>query len=151
AVPPPGRGAGRRRHPPPHLRDHRAVDAALREPGLHRGHPSLAAAHVARHRHLGRPPDRLRNGAGRGRGGTPPCRQKANPMRRLRLIATLCLPLGFGLGLPGCALTRPPAQVEAPTPAQGGEAVWGLQARLPGDTTMLCDNHPPLYLDAVQG
>jgi len=39
-------------------------------------------------------------------------------MRRLRLIATLCLPLGFGLGLSGCALTRPPSQVEAPFPAQ---------------------------------
>jgi len=39
-------------------------------------------------------------------------------MRKLRLIASLCLPLGFGLGLSGCALTRPPAQVEAPTPAQ---------------------------------
>jgi NodT family efflux transporter outer membrane factor (OMF) lipoprotein len=41
-------------------------------------------------------------------------------MRRLRLIASLCLPLGLGLGLglSGCALTRPPAQVEAPLPAQ---------------------------------
>ncbi len=39
-------------------------------------------------------------------------------MRRLRLFAALCLPLGFGLGLSGCALNRPPAQVEAPTPAQ---------------------------------
>ncbi|RQO64319.1 RND transporter [Variovorax sp. KBW07] len=39
-------------------------------------------------------------------------------MRKLRLIATLCLPLGLGLGLSGCALTRPPAQVEAPLPAQ---------------------------------
>jgi multidrug efflux system outer membrane protein len=37
-------------------------------------------------------------------------------MRRLRLIATLCLPLG--LGLAGCGLTRPPATVEAPFPAQ---------------------------------
>ncbi|MGJ7569650.1 efflux transporter outer membrane subunit [Variovorax sp. RB2P76] len=39
-------------------------------------------------------------------------------MRRLRLklIATLFLPLS--LGLSGCALTRPPAQVEAPFPAQ---------------------------------
>lgn len=33
---------------------------------------------------------------------------------RLELIATLCL----GIGLSGCALTRPPAQVEAPVPAQ---------------------------------
>lgn len=39
-------------------------------------------------------------------------------MRRLRLIATLCLPVGLGLGLSGCALTRPPAQVEAPVPTQ---------------------------------
>ena len=37
-------------------------------------------------------------------------------MRRLRLIASLCLPLG--LGLAGCGLTRPPATVEAPFPAQ---------------------------------
>jgi outer membrane protein, multidrug efflux system len=37
-------------------------------------------------------------------------------MRRLRLIATLCLPLG--LGLAGCGLTRPPATVEAPFPPQ---------------------------------
>lgn len=39
-------------------------------------------------------------------------------MRRLRLklIATLFLPLS--LGLAGCSLTRPPAQVEAPFPAQ---------------------------------
>jgi len=37
-------------------------------------------------------------------------------MRRLRLIATLCLPLG--LGLAGCGLTRPPAAVQAPFPAQ---------------------------------
>jgi NodT family efflux transporter outer membrane factor (OMF) lipoprotein len=37
-------------------------------------------------------------------------------MRRLRLklIVTLCL----GIGLAGCSLTRPPAQVEAPVPAQ---------------------------------
>lgn len=41
-------------------------------------------------------------------------------MRRLRpkLIATLFLPLGLGLGLTGCTLMRPPAQVEAPFPAQ---------------------------------
>ncbi|MGJ7611325.1 MULTISPECIES: efflux transporter outer membrane subunit [unclassified Variovorax] len=41
-------------------------------------------------------------------------------MRRLRLklIATLLLPLGMSLGLSGCALTRPPAQVQAPFPAQ---------------------------------
>ncbi|QNK67948.1 efflux transporter outer membrane subunit [Variovorax sp. PAMC26660] len=39
-------------------------------------------------------------------------------MRRLRLIASLCLPLGLGIGLSGCGLTRPPAQVEAPLPAQ---------------------------------
>jgi NodT family efflux transporter outer membrane factor (OMF) lipoprotein len=39
-------------------------------------------------------------------------------MRRLRLIYTLCLPLGMGLGLAGCGLTRPPAAVEAPVPAQ---------------------------------
>ncbi|KIQ30466.1 RND transporter [Variovorax paradoxus] len=37
-------------------------------------------------------------------------------MRRLRLIATLCLPLG--LGLAGCSLMRPPATVEAPFPPQ---------------------------------
>lgn len=39
-------------------------------------------------------------------------------MRRLRLklIATLFLPLS--LGLAGCSLTRPPAQVQAPFPAQ---------------------------------
>lgn len=36
--------------------------------------------------------------------------------RRLELIATLLLPLG--LGLAGCSLTRPPAQVAAPFPAQ---------------------------------
>ncbi|KRD56140.1 helicase SNF2 [Acidovorax sp. Root275] len=36
-------------------------------------------------------------------------------------------------------------------PAQGGESVWGLQAALPGHTATLCDNHPPLYLDAAQG
>ncbi|MGJ7526673.1 efflux transporter outer membrane subunit [Variovorax sp. GB1P17] len=39
-------------------------------------------------------------------------------MRRLRLIASLCLPLGLGIGLSGCGLTRPPAQVVAPLPAQ---------------------------------
>ncbi|RTQ36292.1 efflux transporter outer membrane subunit [Variovorax gossypii] len=33
---------------------------------------------------------------------------------RLELLAALCL----GIGLSGCALTRPPAQVEAPVPAQ---------------------------------
>ncbi len=37
-------------------------------------------------------------------------------MRRLRRIALLCLPLS--LGLAGCGLTRPPARVEAPFPAQ---------------------------------
>ncbi|MDQ0569758.1 multidrug efflux system outer membrane protein [Variovorax paradoxus] len=37
-------------------------------------------------------------------------------MRRLRSIAALCLPLS--LGLAGCGLTRPPATVEAPFPAQ---------------------------------
>jgi multidrug efflux system outer membrane protein len=37
-------------------------------------------------------------------------------MRRLRLIYTLCLPLGLGLG--GCGFMRPPAAVEAPMPAQ---------------------------------
>ncbi|MET3495003.1 efflux transporter outer membrane subunit [Variovorax boronicumulans] len=37
-------------------------------------------------------------------------------MRRLLQIATLCLPLS--LGLAGCGLTRPPATVEAPFPAQ---------------------------------
>ena len=36
--------------------------------------------------------------------------------RRLKLIATLLLPLG--LGLAGCSLMRPPAQVAAPFPAQ---------------------------------
>ena len=35
-------------------------------------------------------------------------------MRRLRWIAAACL----GLGLAGCGLTRPPATVEAPFPAQ---------------------------------
>lgn len=39
-------------------------------------------------------------------------------MRRLRLIYTLCLPLGLGLGLTGCGFMRPPAAVEAPMPAQ---------------------------------
>jgi multidrug efflux system outer membrane protein len=39
-------------------------------------------------------------------------------MRRLRSIATLCLPLGLGLGLAGCGFTRPPAAVEAPLPAK---------------------------------
>lgn len=39
-------------------------------------------------------------------------------MRRLRLIYTLCLPLGLGLGLAGCGFMRPPAAVEAPMPAQ---------------------------------
>jgi hypothetical protein len=43
-------------------------------------------------------------------------RREKEDMRRLRLIATLCLPLG--LGLAGCGLTRPPATVEAPFPAQ---------------------------------
>jgi NodT family efflux transporter outer membrane factor (OMF) lipoprotein len=37
-------------------------------------------------------------------------------MRRLRWIAAVCLPLGIGLA--GCGLTRPPATVEAPFPAQ---------------------------------
>ena len=40
---------------------------------------------------------------------------------------------------------------KASVPAQGGEGVWGLQATLPSDTATLCDNHPPLYLDAAQG
>ena len=35
---------------------------------------------------------------------------------RSRLTATLCM--GVGIGLSGCSLTRPPAQVEAPMPAQ---------------------------------
>ncbi|CAN7384570.1 efflux transporter outer membrane subunit [Variovorax paradoxus] len=39
-------------------------------------------------------------------------------MRRLRSIAALGLTLGLGLGLAGCGLTRPPAAVEAPFPAQ---------------------------------
>ncbi|MEJ1166510.1 efflux transporter outer membrane subunit [Variovorax sp. CCNWLW186] len=39
-------------------------------------------------------------------------------MRRLRLIYTLCLPLGIGLGLGGCGFMRPLAAVEAPMPAQ---------------------------------
>ncbi|BEP48672.1 MULTISPECIES: efflux transporter outer membrane subunit [Variovorax] len=39
-------------------------------------------------------------------------------MRRLRSIAALGLALGLGLGLAGCGLTRPPAAVEAPFPAQ---------------------------------
>ena len=37
-------------------------------------------------------------------------------MRRLRWFAAVCLPLGLALG--GCGLTRPPASVEAPFPAQ---------------------------------
>ena len=36
-------------------------------------------------------------------------------------------------------------------PAQGGESVWGLQATLPSRSATLCDNHPPLYLDAAHG
>ncbi|MCR6475545.1 efflux transporter outer membrane subunit [Variovorax sp. ZS18.2.2] len=39
-------------------------------------------------------------------------------MRRLRPIASLCLPLGLSLALVGCGLTRPPATVEAPFPPQ---------------------------------
>ncbi|MBT2332702.1 efflux transporter outer membrane subunit [Variovorax paradoxus] len=39
-------------------------------------------------------------------------------MRRLRSIAAVCLPLSLALGLAGCGLTRPPATVEAPFPAQ---------------------------------
>jgi len=35
---------------------------------------------------------------------------------RSRLTAILCM--GIGIGLSGCSLTRPPAQVEAPVPAQ---------------------------------
>lgn len=35
---------------------------------------------------------------------------------RSRLTAVLCM--GIGIGLSGCSLTRPPAQVEAPVPAQ---------------------------------
>ncbi|MBU0749617.1 MAG: DEAD/DEAH box helicase [Gammaproteobacteria bacterium] len=35
--------------------------------------------------------------------------------------------------------------------AQGTESVWGLQATLPGHTATLCDNHPPMYLDATRG
>ena len=36
-------------------------------------------------------------------------------------------------------------------PAAGGEGVWALQATLPGASATLCDNHPPLYLDASEG
>ncbi|WP_342721795.1 DEAD/DEAH box helicase [Acidovorax sp. FHTAMBA] len=36
-------------------------------------------------------------------------------------------------------------------PAQGGEGVWALQATLPSASATLCDNHPPLYLDASEG
>ena len=36
-------------------------------------------------------------------------------------------------------------------PSQGGESVWGLQATLPSHSATLCDNHPPLYLDAAHG
>lgn len=39
-------------------------------------------------------------------------------MRRLRPIATLCLPLALSLALVGCGLTRPPAKAEAPFPPQ---------------------------------
>ncbi|MGF6346159.1 efflux transporter outer membrane subunit [Variovorax sp. W2I14] len=39
-------------------------------------------------------------------------------MRRLRPIASLCLPLALSLALVGCGLTRPPAKVEAPFPPQ---------------------------------
>jgi len=39
-------------------------------------------------------------------------------MRRLRPIASLCLPLGLSLALLGCGLTRPPATAEAPFPPQ---------------------------------
>ncbi|MDQ0039290.1 efflux transporter outer membrane subunit [Variovorax boronicumulans] len=39
-------------------------------------------------------------------------------MRRLRPIASLCLPLALSLALVGCGLTRPPATVEAPFPPQ---------------------------------
>ncbi|MDP3226553.1 MAG: DEAD/DEAH box helicase [Acidovorax sp.] len=35
--------------------------------------------------------------------------------------------------------------------SQGGESAWGLRATLPTPTALLCDNHPPLYLDAAQG
>ncbi|PJI97113.1 SWIM zinc finger protein [Acidovorax sp. 69] len=35
--------------------------------------------------------------------------------------------------------------------AGGGESAWGLQATLPTPTATLCDNHPPVYLDAAHG
>lgn len=36
-------------------------------------------------------------------------------------------------------------------PAQGGESTWSLQAMLPSPTATLCDNLPPLYVDATHG
>lgn len=53
-------------------------------------------------------------------------------MRRLRRIALLCLPLS--LGLAGCGLTRPPARVEAPFPAQ-----WHAPLPHGGSLTALAD------------
>ncbi|MDM0003432.1 efflux transporter outer membrane subunit [Variovorax sp. J22G73] len=51
---------------------------------------------------------------------------------RLKLIATLLLPLG--LGLAGCSLTRPPAQVAAPFPAQ-----WNAPLPHGGSLAVLAD------------
>ncbi|PIF78524.1 NodT family efflux transporter outer membrane factor (OMF) lipoprotein [Variovorax sp. 54] len=53
-------------------------------------------------------------------------------MRRLRRIALLCLPLS--LGLAGCGLTRPPASVQAPFPAQ-----WHAPLPHGGSLTALAD------------
>ncbi|MEZ2293029.1 efflux transporter outer membrane subunit [Variovorax sp. RCC_210] len=51
---------------------------------------------------------------------------------RLKLIATLLLPLS--LGLAGCSLTRPPAQVAAPFPAQ-----WNAPLPHGGSLAVLAD------------
>ncbi|WPG40344.1 efflux transporter outer membrane subunit [Variovorax sp. EBFNA2] len=54
-------------------------------------------------------------------------------MRRLRRIA-LVLSLPLGLGLAGCGLTRPPASVQAPFPAQ-----WHVPLPHGGSLTALAD------------
>ena len=36
-------------------------------------------------------------------------------------------------------------------PVNDTESAWGLQATLPGRSATLCDNQPPLYLDATHG
>lgn len=89
--------------------------------------PSLLN-NAAQRGHLGAAPHGLCRCTGRGRSPAPPNRRQARgrarpfrekeDMRRLRSIAALGLTLGLGLGLAGCGLTRPPAAVEAPFPAQ---------------------------------